>query len=177
MIGNDEYRLAVDHWSALIKGTASWPDMTGQERAPFVEAPYRHTLEDPTGLPSVGAHRKFQILVMGVGPSEGLNYVSGTVRATTLPFRVVVAYHLGGGDNCDERELRILAAGDAEAIKQQLTHPSNYLINTSDIGTGTLLVRAVGDAEITADEDRVLCTMNFRASMRVTVEPAQGAAA
>lgn len=176
MIGQDEYRLAVEHWVDLIAKTTTWPDAHGAEREPFREAPYRDGLEDPTGMPASASTRQFHVLVTGVGPYQGVTTVAGATRHRSLFFNVVVAYHMGGGSPYDERDIRILAAQDCEALKQRLTHPNNFRLSTAN--TGIISVSEVGTASIeNRDEDRILLTMPFHAWIQIMVEAAEGAAA
>jgi hypothetical protein len=177
MIGRAEYRLAIEQVTQVIQSTSTWPDAYGDERTPFVEAPYREPIDDGTGLPASAAHRKFQILVTGTGSFRGrTSTLSGAQRDRTMDFSVTVAYQLGHGDQYDERELRILAAQDSEAIRQRVTHPLNWA-KSSTLGTGMLEVSDAANSTITKEGDRILLTMPFTAWIRVSVEPAEGAAA
>jgi len=176
MLGRDEYRRAVAHWTELIEQTITWPDSIGLERSPFEEAPSRDALDDTEGMPSTASHRKFQIFVQSVGPVGGVaNNISGTLRQRSITFNVVVAYLFGGGENNDEKEVRIVMAQDCEAIAQRLQHPKNHMRNSD--GTGMVDVTQIGPADILKIEDRFILTIPFESQMQVVLEPAQGVAA
>jgi len=175
MLGRDEYRRAVAHWTELIEQTITWPDDSGGERSVFVEAPSRDALEDGN-IPSTAAHRKFQIFVDPPGPAGGVsNNISGALRQRMITFNVAVAYHVGGGEGNDEKEVRIVMAQDCEAIAQRLQHPKNLMVNSD--GTGMVHVTQVGPADILKIEDRFILTIPFESQMQVVLEPAQGVAA